>query len=317
MPPQSTKDWLVLLERKAQNRGVYVDIDIDGRIFHFHLGEDPGVIGKVRYSQGKSREYENEQGQKHIWHRYNREKEAIKQGHERKVVNITLDVWSKDVFDPDDHHFIFLTERLIQEETYSKGDQKIWIEGGGEYSGPLAEYVDDWDAIFEYASDPNVASGSTSSRDRSTPATEDGRQSADSDTSGSISQARQTQVRVSEAFKSDVYERFDQCCPLSGIEHPEMLTVSHILDRSERPDLAEDIENVLLLDWTHHMAFDGGLWTFDESGRLWIKPGFETESSSLSTSLMERHGTKIDEFSMIADKYIERNNEQLAWWPPR
>jgi putative restriction endonuclease len=42
--------------------------------------------------------------------------------------------------------------------------------------------------------------------------------------------------------------------------------------------LAEDIENVLLLDWTHHMAFDAGLWTFDESGRLWIKPGFETES---------------------------------------
>lgn len=96
-----------------------------------------------------------------------------------------------------------------------------------------------------------------------------------------------------------------------------MLTISHILSRTENHDLAEDIENVLLLDWTHHMPFDAGLWTFDESGRLWVKPGFETESDFLKASLIDRHGGKVDELAMVADEYIERHNDDLDWWPPR
>lgn len=92
MPPQATTDWLALLKGEAQRRDVYVDTDLDGRIWHFHLGEGPGVVGKVRHSKAKERNYENEQGQKHIWHRYNRENERIAEGSERNVVNITLDV---------------------------------------------------------------------------------------------------------------------------------------------------------------------------------------------------------------------------------
>ena len=110
MPPQATKDWINILEEKAQERGVPIDTDLDGRIFHFHLGQGPGVIGKVRYSEAKSRNYESEQGKKFIWHRYNREKERIDQSHNRRVVNITLDVKEKTEFDPGEHHFIFLTE---------------------------------------------------------------------------------------------------------------------------------------------------------------------------------------------------------------
>lgn len=163
MPPQATKDWLSLLDKKARERNVYVDTGINGRIFHFHLGKNPGIIGKVRYSEAKSRNYENEQGQKHIWHRYNREKEMIEQGSEREVTNITLDVWDKNEFDPEKHHFIFLTEQLIREETYSKGDQKIWIEGDGRYSGPLAEHVDDWEVIFKHATGMSSPPSSTPS----------------------------------------------------------------------------------------------------------------------------------------------------------
>lgn len=317
MPPQATKDWLAILKKRAQDRGVYVDVDLDSRIFHFHLGRDPGVIGKVRYSEGKSRDYENDQGQKHIWHRYNRENEAIEQGSERKVANITLDVWEKEEYDPNDSHFIFLTEKLLLEETYSKGDQKIWIEGDGRYSGPLAKHVNDWNAIFEYASDSNSTSISVDSNNNSEKGLADNESASRGDTSGSVSESERTEVRVSEQFKQQAYERYDHRCPLSKIETKKLLTVSHVLGRSENPELAEDIENVLILDWTHHMAFDAGIWTFDESGRLWVNPRFDTESGSLIQSLVDRHGQKIEEMTLVADEYIQRHNDQLKWWPPR
>jgi hypothetical protein len=314
MPPQATKDWLALLEQQASERGVYIDTNLDGRIFHFQLGENPGVIGKVRYSEANSREYENEQGQKHIWHRYNREVEKIEQGSDRAVVNITLDVWDKHEFDPDEHHFIFLTQHLIEEETYSKGDQKIWIEAEGRYSGPLAKYVDDWDAVFQYARHPDTVPEPTAADSETQPTDQGG---VSEDTSGTISESRRTQVQVSAEFRQAVFDRFEHRCPLSGIEHADLLTVSHILGRAEHQKLAEDIENVVLLDWTHHMAFDAGLWTFDESGRIWLNPEFETASESLQLSLTGRHGEKVKELSLVADAHIEEHNAPLDWWPPR
>ncbi|MFC7223824.1 hypothetical protein ACFQKF_11870 [Halalkalicoccus sp. GCM10025322] len=66
----------------------------------------------------------------------------IEQGSEREVTNITLDIWDKNKFDPEEHHFIFLTEQLIREETYSKGDQKIWIEAAS------------WFGCFRWSTEP-------------------------------------------------------------------------------------------------------------------------------------------------------------------
>ncbi|WP_049967729.1 HNH endonuclease signature motif containing protein [Haloferax prahovense] len=316
MPVNATKDWLSLLSREADRRGVYLDTDIDGRIFHFHLGQDPGVIGKVRYSEARERNFENEQGLKHIWHRYNREKQLIEDGSERRVVNITLDVWSKDEFNPDEHHFIFLTEQMIDQDTYSQGDQKIFITGDGQYSGPLSKYVDNWDAVFEYATN--------GSPDQSRQSTQVGPKNSVSDTeftqadtSGSVINSQQETVVVSQKFKNVAYDRFDHQCVLTGIEVPELLTVSHVLGRADHRDLAEDIENVLILDWTHHMALDAGLWTFDESGRIWVEPGFETSSPYLEDSLVSRHGEKVETLTKVNNDYIEQRNQELEWWPPR
>jgi putative restriction endonuclease len=66
-------------------------------------------------------------------------------------------------------------------------------------------------------------------------------------------------VQVSEQFKQELYGRFDHRCPLSGIERPELLTVSHIVARAEEPGIAEDPRNSVGLNWTHQMAFDAGL----------------------------------------------------------
>lgn len=321
MPPQATKDWISLLEEEARERDISVDTSLRDRFFHFKLGDDPGLIGKVRISKEKSRNYADKHGQKNIWHRYDREKERIQDGSKRNVVNITLDVWDKDEYDPEEHHFIFLTEQMIIEETYSRGDQEIDILGDGLYGGPLAKYIDDWDAIFEYATGasnptptgkPSVADGevtqSQGELDESDPL---------DDTSGTVWTGERSEVQVSESFKQAVYNRFDHQCPVTGIKSSELLTVSHLLRRADRPDLAEEIENVLLLSWTHHFAFDAGLWTFDESGRLWIMPGFETASPYLEQSLIDHHGEKIDTLGQVGDKYIEQRNKTLDWWPPR
>lgn len=316
MPPGATKDWLSLLEEEAERRGIYVDTDIEGRIFHFYLGNDPGVLGKVRYSEEKERNYESEQGKKHIWHRYNRELEEIESEATRKVVNITLDVWDKNEFDPEEHHFIFLTESMLGQDTYSKGDQKIWIEGDGEYSGPLAEHVDDWDAIFNYGTGGSTKRTGSITKEESQNNSEFTNITISGDTSGTVHESSQTEVDVSEGFKRDAYERFNNQCVLTGIKISELLTLSHILDRATHPEIAEDLGNVLILSWTHHVAFDSGLWTFDESGRIWIRPELESGSPYLRASLIERHGEKVEDLAKVNSEYIEEHNEQLAWWPP-
>ena len=320
MPAQAIKDWLSLLDEEARERDVYIDTNINGRIFHFHLGDNPGIIGKVRYSEKKARNYENEQGLTHIWHRYNREKERIQSGSKRNVVNVTLDVWEKDEFDPDEHHFIFLTEQMIDQDTYSKGDQKIFILDDGAYQGPLSKYVDDWDAIFEYATGTSSPTPSTTSNNEA--GTQSRREtsggiSPPEQIAGTVRENEQTQVEVSEEFKQAAYDRFDHRCGLSGIEQQELLTVSHVLDRASRPDIAQDLKNVLILDWTHHAAFDAGLWTFDELGRIWVKPSFESQSPSLQSSLVDRHGEKVEALTKVDAEYIEEHNEELDWWPPR
>ena len=156
MPVQAINDWVEVLQQRANKRGVAFTSETDGRIFHFVLGDDPGIIGKVRTSEGQSRIYRDDQDGEYIWHRYNREQEQFESNDPRRVVNITLDVWDTDRYEPEQDHFLFLTEEMVTSDTYSKGDQKIEVLGSGEYDGPLARYVDDWDALFSYATDGSV-----------------------------------------------------------------------------------------------------------------------------------------------------------------
>lgn len=49
------------------------------------------------------------------------------------------------------------------------------------------------------------------------------------------------------------------------MERSAVLTLSHVVGRSDAPEFAKDIGNTVLLDWTHYVSFDAGLRTFDES----------------------------------------------------
>jgi len=138
------------------------------------------------------------------------------------------------------------------------------------------------------------------------------------DTAGRKVTQTRAGVRVSESFKQSVYDRFDGRCAITGIDHRSLLTVSHVLPRSERPDVAEDPRNALLLNWTHHFAFDAALWTFDEAGRLWVNPEYDPDDRWMAASLRARHGERIERLrdAGVADEYLGTRNESLNWWPP-
>lgn len=151
MPRDAIEDWLAILEQQASERGVPVDTDISGRIFHFLLGEEDPVLGKVRISAASSRNYRTEDGEEQMWQRFNREQEKLEADPSQRVCSIQLDIETKGGFNESQDHFLFIPGEIILQETYSKGDQKITITGDGVYRGELARFPDDWDALFAYA----------------------------------------------------------------------------------------------------------------------------------------------------------------------
>lgn len=125
-------------------------------------------------------------------------------------------------------------------------------------------------------------------------------------------------VRVSDAFTQTVYDRFGGRCAVTDIARQELLTVSHVLGRADYPDIAEDPENALLLNWTHHAAFDADLWTFDEAGRLWVAPDYQPDDEWMHGTLRARHGERVGALrdAGVADDHVATRNESLSWWPP-
>lgn len=313
MPRGAIADWVDLLEEQADSRGVEFERD-PRRFFDFRLSGETDLIGKVRLSEEQKREYE-ERGSEYIWHRYNREVELTRQDVSEEVVNVTLDVWDGGRFDPDDDHFIFVREALITEETHSQGDQRIEVLSDGRYDGPLSESVDDWDDIFQRTvTTDNADAEPLSAADR------DGSDRKHTDTSGTRVSRSGDRVEISEPFKREVRTRFDNKCALTGIEGGEysyLLTVSHILSRADREDIAEDHGNVVLLNRTHHFAFDNGLWTFDTDGRVWVNPEYNPSSEFMQRSLIDKSGKVIPQLrdAEINPDYLREHNDSLDWWP--
>lgn len=138
------------------------------------------------------------------------------------------------------------------------------------------------------------------------------------DTAGRKVTETRAGVRVSDAFKERVYNRFESRCVVTEISHRSLLTVSHVLDRADYPDIAEDPTNALLLNWTHHFAFDAELWTLDEAGRLWVNPEYQPDDDWMHESLRARHGERLPRLreAGVADEYLATRNEALDWWPP-
>ncbi|MFC4551392.1 MULTISPECIES: HNH endonuclease [Halorussus] len=123
------------------------------------------------------------------------------------------------------------------------------------------------------------------------------------------------EVTVSPQFRTEVFDRYKNQCAMTGIGHPSLLDLAHVLPRSEHPERAEDPKNALVLNSLHHRAFDAGLFTLDADYRLRVDPSFNPEHPFLRESIVERQGTRIELPSNvdIGEEHLEKRNAGLGW----
>jgi len=123
------------------------------------------------------------------------------------------------------------------------------------------------------------------------------------------------QVRsVDPEFRATALSRYERTCPVSGVDHPQLLDVAHVLPWSDYPEYRADLSNVLLFGKTHHAAFDRNLFTLDEEYRLAVNPGFETGSELLERTILNRDGERIGVPDGAVDSaYLRAHNDDLAW----
>lgn len=119
---------------------------------------------------------------------------------------------------------------------------------------------------------------------------------------------------VDPEFRETALANFDRTCPVSGVDHPALLDVAHILSWAEYPAYRGDLQNVLPLSKLHHAAFDRELFTVDGEYRLRVHPEFETESRVLRETLHDRAGEKIPiRTNTVSRTYLRQYNENLEW----
>jgi putative restriction endonuclease len=118
---------------------------------------------------------------------------------------------------------------------------------------------------------------------------------------------------VDPEFRATVLSRHDRTCPVSGVDHPRLLDVAHVLSWRDYPDRRADLANVLPLSKTHHAAFDRGLFTIDREYRGWVNPAFNTESDLLQRMILDRAGEKISISEASLDPgYLTEHNAALV-----
>jgi putative restriction endonuclease len=119
---------------------------------------------------------------------------------------------------------------------------------------------------------------------------------------------------VDPEFRATVLSRYGEACPVSGVDHADLLDVAHILPWSEYPNARADLSNVLTLSKTHHAAFDRELFTIDPEYHIRVNPTFETESELLERTILNRAGEKLSLPHEAIDRdYLREYNQSLEW----
>lgn len=119
---------------------------------------------------------------------------------------------------------------------------------------------------------------------------------------------------VDPEFRATVISRHDQTCPISGVDHPGLLDVAHVLSWRDYPAYRADLANVLPLSKTHHAAFDRELFTLDQDYRLHVNPSFETQSELLQRTIIERAGERVPlPAESLNPAYVAQHNAGLEW----
>lgn len=135
------------------------------------------------------------------------------------------------------------------------------------------------------------------------------------DTSGTHRPRHGSEVQVSNSFRDAVFDTYDRECLLTELSDNAFLTLSHILPRADYPEYAEHPENVLLLNWLHHRAFDAEIFTFDTDLVLHVNPAFSTNSEFLHRTLMDLGGScvSLPAETSISAEFLRTRNEDFDW----
>jgi hypothetical protein len=77
-----------------------------------------------------------------------------------------------------------------------------------------------------------------------------------------------------DIFRTRLMDYWQGCCPLTGISDPDLLRASHIIPWRECGSDSErlDVHNGLLLSALWDAAFDAGLVSFDNDGKVIASP---------------------------------------------
>lgn len=119
---------------------------------------------------------------------------------------------------------------------------------------------------------------------------------------------------VDPEFRAAVISRYDRTCPISGVDHPGLLDVAHVLSWSDYPEYRANLNNVLPLSKTHHAAFDRELFTIDQEYRLLVNPSFETQSTVLQQTILDQAGERLPiENGHLDSDLIAEHNAGIAW----
>jgi len=129
-------------------------------------------------------------------------------------------------------------------------------------------------------------------------------------------QYEQIDRSVSETFRKDVWGRYNRKCLFTGIDCPAVLEVSHILPRSDHPELAEHPDNAILMNVLHHRAFDGGIFTLDDNRTFRVNPAFDTDNEFLNKMIVDFDGKrpKLPTEANIDAEFLRQRNKDLEWW---
>jgi hypothetical protein len=137
----------------------------------------------------------------------------------------------------------------------------------------------------------------------------------DGETAGMQQERSGTTVRISDAFRNRIHDIYENTCILTGISDRALVTVAHLDPRSEAPEYAMDLENVVLLNWMHHIAFDAGYFTIDTDRRIRVNPEFDPEHPYLQSSIVDRDGDQIQlpSAAELSTDRLQSRNDQFDW----
>ncbi len=112
-----------------------------------------------------------------------------------------------------------------------------------------------------------------------------------------------------------VRKQYDDPCLLCDVNDPGLLQAGHILSWSEYEGPRGDPSNGLLLCYTHHRAFDLGLFTITSEYELRVQPDYDPESEFLRETLIALDCAELSfPHDPPAVQYLRDHNENEVHW---